>query len=69
VTSRYTRAPHPAPPCEVTAQRPCTGARLRTFFQIRNAMSRNYFLIQLMPIWQGFSRCATRDISGNVNAF
>ena len=38
-------------------------------FSIQNAMSRNYFLMQLMPIWRGFMRRASRDISGNVSAF
>jgi len=42
---------------------------LSAFFQIRNAMSRNHFLMQLMPIWRGFLICASRNISGNINAF
>ena len=29
-------------------------SEIEGFFQIRNAMSRNYFLTQLMPIWRGF---------------
>ena len=61
MTSRHPREPSLAPLARVIDQRPCTRARLRAFFQIRNAMSRNYFLMPLMPIWRDILRCASCD--------
>ena len=37
-------------------------------FQIPNAMSRNNFLMQLVPIWWGFLNRASCDISSNFCA-
>jgi hypothetical protein len=61
VTSRRPREPTLAPLARVIDQRPCTRARLPTISQTRNAMSRSYFPLQLMPIWRDILRCANCD--------
>ena len=41
------------------------GSEIGYLFQILNAMSRNYFPMQLVPIWRGFLNRANCDISSN----